>query len=167
MPKIPHCGLPNKNVHRALQDQHKAAAGAGLGGGAGDDKVAGDGAPVALAELGQAQQEHAVLLLRPGDALAPLLVRCWLGGRSGHLHLAGSAMESKFVSELGYRSVGGPLIAERVGSSGSTWSVGSDRRWGCGVSGTAQAPAVRCPAGKGMGYKVCTEAGTASESSQS
>lgn len=35
----------------------------------------GDGAPVALAELGEAHQEQAVLLLCPGDALPPLLLR--------------------------------------------------------------------------------------------
>lgn len=53
-----------------------------LSGGARDDKVAGDGAPVALAVLGQAHEEQAVLLLRPGDALAPLGVLA--------LHLQGS-----------------------------------------------------------------------------
>ena len=39
------------------------------------DKVARDAAPVALAKLGQAQEEQAVLLFCPGDPLAALLFR--------------------------------------------------------------------------------------------
>ena len=45
-----------------------------LRGRAGDDKIAGDAAPVPLAILGQAHEEEAVLLLSPGDALPPLRV---------------------------------------------------------------------------------------------
>ena len=41
---------------------------------AGGDEVAADGRPVALAKLGEAQQEQAMLLLGPRNALALLLV---------------------------------------------------------------------------------------------
>lgn len=44
-----------------------------LGGCAGDDIIARNAAPVALAEFGQAHEEEAVLLLRPRNALPPLL----------------------------------------------------------------------------------------------
>lgn len=39
-----------------------------------DDKVARDAAPVSLPKLGQAHEEEPMLFLRPGDALATLLI---------------------------------------------------------------------------------------------
>lgn len=44
-----------------------------LCGGAGDDVVARDAAPVPLAKLGQPHEEQPVLLLCPRDAFSPLL----------------------------------------------------------------------------------------------
>mmetsp|Transcript_1101 Transcript_1101/g.4643 ORF Transcript_1101/g.4643 Transcript_1101/m.4643 type:complete len:274 (+) Transcript_1101:618-1439(+) len=54
-----------------------------LRGRAAHHEVARDGAPVALAELGEPEEKQTVLLFGPGDALASLLVGGLRGGRLG------------------------------------------------------------------------------------
>mmetsp|Transcript_6249 Transcript_6249/g.25868 ORF Transcript_6249/g.25868 Transcript_6249/m.25868 type:complete len:396 (+) Transcript_6249:183-1370(+) len=70
-------------------DEVLLRVGRNLRGGPGDDEVAADGSPVALPELGEAEEEEAVLLLGPGDALATLLIGGLRGGSLAPLLLGG------------------------------------------------------------------------------
>lgn len=70
-------------------DEVLLRVGRNLRGGPGDDEVAADGSPVALPELGEAEEEEAVLLLGPRDALAALLIGRLRGGSLAPLLLGG------------------------------------------------------------------------------
>ena len=76
-------------VQRVEPDEVLLRVGRNLRGGPGDDKVAGDGAPVTFAKLGEAEEKQTVLLLRPRDALAALLVAGLRRGRLAALLLGG------------------------------------------------------------------------------